>query len=254
MIIKAWAHSVDGGLGYNEEAYYFDEEKGIYLLSHGMGGATHGSSASQQACFFVSDFLESIQNSSEYTWPYEMLPELSREQNLMRVAFLLANEKIYEENLEKYSKPMRASQMLAVYQSGARVSFLNLGLNRVYIYRDGSLQRVIHETSLAQWKHIVPVKRDNNIALGALGLDEAIINMDFYETTLKTGDMILTMSAGVYLLLDDEKLQKIISRTSDQLQRIPQEILSFVQNQSPKINATLMALSAQEENFEEIFS
>ncbi|MBI2027069.1 MAG: hypothetical protein HYS98_04615 [Deltaproteobacteria bacterium] len=254
MILKGYAGSIDGGLGYNEDAYYLDEERGIYLLSDGMGGPEKGPNASQQACFLISDFLESTTESAEHTWPYEMLPHLSRGQNLIRVSVLLANEKIYEENLEKYSKPARASQIIALQLKGRTISAVNVGLNRAYLLRENSLQRIVHEVSLARQQHIVPISRQNNSALCALGLEESIHNMSFYEATLKEGDMILMISAGVYLSLDDEKIQKIVSSNLPSPQRNCSEILSFVQSRSPKHNATVVVLSAQEENLEDVFS
>ncbi|MBI2609124.1 MAG: serine/threonine-protein phosphatase [Deltaproteobacteria bacterium] len=236
------AHTVEGKRKFNEDAYYADSEKGLFMLLDGMGGPGFGEEATRRVSFYVAEFLESMMENEEATWPYERLEKLTLQENILRVGFLSANERLYKEALQEYQKEVMGTSLLIAQVKGRKLILGHAGTCHAYLLRDGYLSELTEDHSYAAEKRIVPLRSEKNISLSVLGLQEKLPKAQFKEKTLKKGDRILLVSDGVSLVVSNQELQRILNKNSHDLHAFCEEMTSLAESRDTSDNATAFIL------------
>lgn len=243
-----WAvHTSDGGRHFNEDAYYADSEKGIFIVADGMGGPNRGDIAAKHTCFYVSEFLESISLNQEATWPYERKEELSHLENVLRISFLITNERLFQESLDQFQKEVMGTELVAAFLTGKKLVFGSVGCTRAYLFRDDYLQQLTEDASYAKYKKIVPARMEKNMPLEVLGLQEKLNFVSTQEKSCKQGDKYLLVSNGVSGVLKNEEIQKIMSRKTNDLHSLCEELCDLAQSRNCLDNITALVLEIPEE-------
>ena len=240
------AHTSEGSRKFNEDAYYADSDKGLFMLLDGMGGPGFGDEAARRASFYVAEFLESMIENEEATWPYERLENLTLHENILRVSFLLANERLHKEAFQEYQKEVMGTSLLVAHIKGRKLILGHAGNSSAYLLREGYLTELTENQSYAAEKRIVPLTPEKNIPLAVLGLQEKLPTAQFKEKMLKKGDRILLVSDGVTSVLKNQELQKILDSNSKDLQAFCEEVTSLAESRGTSDNATAFILEAGE--------
>jgi protein phosphatase len=72
------------------------------------------------------------------------------------------------------------------------------------------LQQTINELPfLAPVKRLLP---NSNILLNAIGIDENLVNIDVFKTTIEPGDILLLTSDGVHDYLSENEIENILRK------------------------------------------
>ena len=146
----------------NEDSFLVDEQRRLFLVADGMGGAQAGEHASRIAIDTVSERLAGQSPSVE----------------LLIEAFEQANRNVIEHAGQDSQFEGMGTTLLGLWDAGDKAYIASVGDSRAYLFEDGMLTSITEDQT---WVNEVGRK---------LGLE---------ESTLKTHPMrhVLTMAIGV---------------------------------------------------------
>ena len=206
----------------NQDYLFFSDEAvgcfpNLYIVADGMGGHRAGDKASS---YSVTRFVELARKTERE------LPFLSMEKILKQV-----NKEVFQlsQREEEYSGMGTTFVVATVVDKVVYV--MNVGDSRLYYY-DGKLKQVTMDHSLVE--ELVRAGELNrlesrnhpqkNIITKAVGVSETI-QPDFFMLDSEEGEKILLCSDGLTNMVDDEKLEEIMSEP-EELNQMAQECIN----------------------------
>ncbi|MEC8643751.1 MAG: PP2C family serine/threonine-protein phosphatase [Pseudomonadota bacterium] len=183
----------------NEDALYFDEDNGLWVVADGIGGVKGGELASAA----VIDHLRS----------FKQLENVSKSIRDLEARFLIANSAcrvIFE-------KQVVGSTVAALFHYESLVVFLWAGDSRIYRLREGSLSLMTVDHNLAQERvRRGEVSQENsqslpssNVLTRAVGIHHKLrVEMNF--APLQSGDRFLICTDGLYRELAFSKIESLL--------------------------------------------
>ena len=206
----------------NQDYLFFSDEAvgcfpNLYIVADGMGGHRAGDKASS---YSVTRFVELARKTERE------LPFLSMEIILKQV-----NKEVFQlsQREEEYSGMGTTFVVATVVDKVVYV--MNVGDSRLYYY-DGKLKQVTMDHSLVE--ELVRAGELNrlesrnhpqkNIITKAVGVSETI-QPDFFMLDIEEGEKILLCSDGLTNMVDDEKLEEIMSEP-EELNQMAQECIN----------------------------
>ena len=206
----------------NQDYLFFSDEAvgcfpNLYIVADGMGGHKAGDKASS---YSVTRFVELARKTEKD------LPFLSMEKILKQV-----NKEVFQlsQREEEYSGMGTTFVVATVVDKVVYV--MNVGDSRLYYY-DGKLKQVTMDHSLVE--ELVRAGELNrlesrnhpqkNIITKAVGVSETI-QPDFFMLDIEEGEKILLCSDGLTNMVDDEKLEEIMSEP-EELNQMAQECIN----------------------------
>ena len=194
---------------------------GVYIVADGMGGYEGGEVASSIAIRTVGGMLQQ-QVLAHLVTGEEHVPSRDEGIKLLREAIMEANRRIAQLNSQRRSEMGTTITMALVVGNHATIA--NVGDSRTYLWRDGKLKPLTQDHSLVarliaagqltpeEGRHF---ERRNEIyrALGDahLTLDE----IDIYEHRLGPFDALLLCSDGLWEMVRDEDMERIMLAAPD---------------------------------------
>ena len=196
----------------NEDAVGFDASAGWVAVFDGVGGVAGGEEASKRGLEILGNRLAAIpvDTANDDIW------------DGVREAFEQANREIRRVGGE--------TTAVAVKIAGDKEKFAYIGIigdSRLYLFRDGRLERITEDYSLADRetsKKLDTVKREEdlageeliqfrrrNIITGDLKGSSSFYGVDEYKRKLVPGDVLVLTSDGVHDNLTTDEIEKIIS-------------------------------------------
>ncbi len=187
----------------NEDAFLNNSQYSLFMVADGMGGHDWGDVASRV-------LLSSVIADLELSLPDAAIIS----ENSLRRAVHYGNRTIY--NLKQVDESLKTvGTTLVGFIPGFFCGFaFNVGDSRLYRFRDGRLEQMTKDHSLENtlpdfMQGLVQGKYSSVLskALGA-AKDEDI---DLYEFDLKKDDLILLCTDGLYSMLSEEEIVKILN-------------------------------------------
>jgi PPM family protein phosphatase len=185
------------------------------IVADGMGGQAYGEIASKRAIEVVPRELRKLLTGAAAE---------DQAKTAIRRSVLQANEEIITlGTLDRDMKNMGTTIVLALWRKGQELYVANLGDSRAYLVRDGSIEQLTVDHSLAQAlvenKTISPAEakehRFRNVLWKYLGSKEIGDGPDVKTVHLQAGDRILLCSDGLTGPVPDEKLLQFITEHPD---------------------------------------
>ncbi len=191
-------------------------EKGsILVVADGMGGATAGEVASQMATRFIFDDLVS-------GWVLQRRTDLRAFGASLQEAIEGANREIHRYSLTDENLQGMGTTLTAVGILGKDITFAQVGDSRGYLVRNGQIEQVTQDQSLAQ--HLVEkgqmseadaeASPGRNIILQALGPKPAV-EVVFSRRKALRGDIVVLCSDGLSGVVTEEEIQETVARCQD---------------------------------------
>jgi len=192
---------------HNEDSYLLSEKSEfpmLFAVADGMGGHAAGSVASS----LLVDQLEQFDCKIE--------PE--RELELLRHAIENANLGIFRAAEKDRALHGMGTTLVAALILGENYIAANVGDSRMYQFSKKTLESITTDHSLVEQlvlagaitKEEARVHPQRNIITRAMGLSP-IVDVDLFERTWSSGDIILLCSDGLHGSVEDEDIITVLS-------------------------------------------
>jgi serine/threonine protein phosphatase PrpC len=141
----------------------------------------------------------------------------------LRTAIEHSSEEIVEYGKQHSEARGLGSTVTAALTVGDQAFIANVGDSRTYLFRDGKLQRVTHDHSLVErLVEAGQIDRDDvydhpnrNLVYRSLGAGKSEVEVDIYTEQLKPGDILLLCSDGLWEMVRDPQIERILTEMTD---------------------------------------
>jgi serine/threonine protein phosphatase PrpC len=217
----------------------------LMVVSDGMGGAAAGEVASD---FAVKTLLETLTKSANQK-------VLSDE---LKTAAEKANERIWNYAQDNPAMMGMGATLTAVLACGSTVHIAQVGDSRAYLIRDGKIEQLTRDQSLAQalvdsgmiapdQAHLIP----QNVIIQALGT-QPTLNVVMSEIELCRNDALLICSDGLSNKIKAQEMVETINQTGD-LKEAVRQLIDKANERGGEDNITVIVSRFAGEGLQEKF-
>lgn len=221
----------------NEDRFYFDVDRGIYLVVDGVGGQAGGETAAETALLQVRTRLERDAGSAE---------------ERLREAITLANNEVYRLSRTNAEWTGMACVLTAAVVEGNRVTIGHVGDSRFYKLRRGNIQKLTHDHSpvgeredAGELKELDAMRhpRRNEVFRDIGSERHAPADRDFVEiveNTFEDDAAFLLCSDGLSDLVTSQQMLEISHRHAGDPERVVQALIAQANREGGKDNVTIV--------------
>ena len=194
-------------------------EVGLYIVADGMGGHQAGELASSQV---VREVLDQVQQQFQVLQAVPRvkrqtvkLDELITPGEALEGAIQRANNVLY--NARQQIGTDRGTTITAALLVGDLCSIANVGDSRTYLFHNGKLEQVSQDHSLVASLVAANLIQPGEVRghpqrssiLRSLG-EQSKVDVDLFQRQLATGDRLLLCSDGLWEMVLDSDMEKIL--------------------------------------------
>jgi protein phosphatase len=223
----------------NQDFYYCSDEPvgilpNLYIVADGMGGHNAGDFASR---FSVERFVNLIRESKERT-PISAIEAALKTTN---------EELIAKAKTQREYEGMGTTFVMATLLTDGYLLIANIGDSRLYIVND-RIQQITEDHSLVgEMVRNGELKKDEarfhpqkNVVLRALST-RTVVSPDFYKIRVNRGDYILLCSDGLWEMVEEGELLKLVSEYED-VSDIAEKMVFMANENGGKDNITIILM------------
>ena len=190
----------------NEDSMLCDQERGIFAVADGVGGAEAGEVASQTAVDVLDEAFRHRINDSDDV------------EDLMELAIQRANASIHQMASEHPRFSMMATTVVALHLDGLKATFGHVGDSRLYrLAPDGTLVRETADHSIVEEEvragRMTPEQAANhpskNVISRALGAEPSV-EVDMKTIEVEDGTSFLLCTDGITRHIPDQELRDLL--------------------------------------------
>ena len=193
----------------NEDNFYADANpfRGLFIVADGMGGHAAGEVASEMAVQIVTRELVGVRTANDQA-------VIDRVAQSLRTA----NQAIFNRTLQEVDKQGMGTTASVLLLAGGHYLIGQVGDSRVYLLRDGQLRQITKDHSYVQEQvdagFLTPEQARyhpySNVITRCVGASESV-EPDVYVGEARAGDVFLVASDGLTGMVDDKRLQQLLS-------------------------------------------
>lgn len=227
----------------------------IALVADGVGSAKHAADASRMAGeLFVAEVGKQmerdgqidVEKAAQAVNIYLLSESRRKIRELERSAAKTGQKEVdFSSGAYAYETAMETTFTGIVVQNEKIVS-AHLGDSRLYLFSNGLLTKMTEDQTLAEnlrEQGATSIKpEDESTITNCLGVDDASFVIDEYKAV--AGDAWLLVSDGVYAVLTDDELQKILSQQKD-AQSLADDIIEAVKAKGVADDATAVVVKVK---------
>ncbi|MEA4924367.1 MAG: Stp1/IreP family PP2C-type Ser/Thr phosphatase [Syntrophomonadaceae bacterium] len=192
----------------NEDHYYIDTDKGIFLVCDGMGGHKGGDVASQMA-------VETVRQSLDWEGPDDLVPSLLK-------TIQLANEVIYNKGQTDESLHEMGTTLTTAVILDQNMTIAHVGDSSLFHYRAGVLKKITRDHTLAEQMRADGLLKQedigsnvyNHVLTRAVGVEDHV-ETDIYHQEIAEGDWILLSTDGLTDLVKENEICEYLDSAHD---------------------------------------
>lgn len=229
----------------NQDAFFEDQEKGLFIVADGMGGHAAGATASQRVVEKLPGLvLEGYARLAQNGRPVSD-GEIGQ---VLRKAAIKLNAQIHSEGAADSDKRgMGATMVLASFLE-KWVFLMHLGDSRAYLWRRGYFQQLTEDHTvgmmLLRLNQITPEELEKKPVLQRLsrcvGM-EGEAKPEVQKMIVQDGDRLLLCSDGLTKMVPDERLAEILGGV-DEPEVICRQLVSAANAAGGKDNITAVVI------------
>ena len=235
----------------NEDNLRVVPEMGLFILSDGIGGATHGEVASELAVTTIEEHCR--KGSTDPSLPYEgeFRPDLTEKTNRLASALRLANHSIYQAASADPNMRGMGATIVAMWLDGDRLSLAHVGDSRAYRLRQNTMEQLTRDHSLVAEQVrlgiLTPEQAEHSeyqtMLIRALGAADTV-EVDVDEHVILDGDAYLLCSDGLSRMIPDDKIAEAIF-SSRKAQKAVDQLVELAKEAGGLDNVTAILVHCQ---------
>lgn len=224
----------------NEDSFYVDDKKGIFIVADGMGGHNAGEVASQMA---VETIKECFDKNTAFVY--------NDYSKLIEKAIKEANTAIYKKaNQNEALQGMGTTIVFALIKED-KLYLAHVGDSRAYMLTKKGLKQLTEDHSLvndlikqgklsAEEAHFHPMRHVITRALGVKNEVEVDVNTIPYK-----GGLILLCTDGLTDMLEDKEIEEIVKNTPEP-QKACELLIGKANERGGRDNVTVVVVGERE--------
>jgi protein phosphatase len=224
----------------NEDALLHDQERSIFAVADGVGGAEAGEVASQTAIEVLDEAFRHQVDGTDV-------------EDLMELAIQRANASIHQMAQEHAKFSMMATTIVALHLKGNIATFGHVGDSRLYcLTPDGQLHRETEDHSIVEEEvragRMTPEQAANhpskNVISRALGAEQAV-EVDMKTIEVEDGTEFLLCTDGITRHVSDNELRQLMV-VSNSLEDLCNELKRRCYERGAEDNLTVIVVRVGE--------
>ncbi|HWE42086.1 MAG TPA: Stp1/IreP family PP2C-type Ser/Thr phosphatase [Gemmatimonadaceae bacterium] len=226
----------------NEDSFHskVDETGGIFIVADGMGGHAAGEVASEMAVEILRDQLSALRDLHDRNAADKVM-------NALRGA----NLAIYNRTVTETDKQGMGTTASVLIISGRRYLIGQVGDSRIYLLRDGALRQLTKDHSYVQEQvdagFLTPEQARyhpySNVITRCVGASDDV-EPDTFAGETRDGDIFLVASDGLTGMVDDRRLQQLLSARAEP-QRIVDSLIAEANGRGGLDNITAILVQVR---------
>lgn len=206
--MQAWGITEPGMIRTQNQDDYsiikLSRDQMLVVVCDGMGGAKSGNIASSMAVdVFTGEVRRTVRSN--------MKPE--KIDTMLQSALELANKAVHEQSQLSEEYQGMGTTLVAAFVQKDRLTVVNVGDSRAYLFDDSGVQLVTTDHSLVELmvqrgeltREAAKNHPGKNLITRAVGT-ESTVECDLYHLPLSKGNCVLLCSDGLSNLLSDQEL------------------------------------------------
>jgi len=219
----------------NEDQYYIDADRGIFLVCDGMGGHKGGNVASQMA-------VEAMHQNLCWDGADDIVPVLLK-------AVKLANKAIYDKGQSDEALYEMGTTITAAVIFNGSLVIAHVGDSSLFLYQEGKLRKITRDHTLAEqmltdgllMQEDIQANVYNHVLTRAVGVENHV-EVDIYQQEVAKGDWILLSTDGLTDLVTDKEICEYLGSASDP-QETARALVDLALGKGGYDNITIVLLS-----------
>ena len=219
----------------NEDQYYIDTDRGIFLVCDGMGGHKGGNVASQMA-------VETVCQNLYWDGADDIVPGLLN-------AVKLANKAIYDKGQSDEALYEMGTTLTAAVIINGSLVIAHVGDSSLFLYQEGKLRKITRDHTLAEqmltdgllMQEDIQANVYNHVLTRAVGVENQV-EVDIYQQELAQGDWILLSTDGLTDLVTEREISEYLGSASDP-QETARALVDLALGKGGYDNITIVLLS-----------
>jgi PPM family protein phosphatase len=226
----------------NEDSFHSktDDTGGIFIVADGMGGHAAGEVASEMAVEILRDQLSALRDLHDRNAADKVM-------NALRGA----NLAIYNRTVTETDKQGMGTTASVLIISGRRYLIGQVGDSRIYLLREGALRQLTKDHSYVQEQvdagFLTPEQARyhpySNVITRCVGASDDV-EPDTFAGETRDGDIFLVASDGLTGMVDDRRLQQLLSSRAEP-QRIVDSLIAEANGRGGLDNITAILVQVR---------
>jgi PPM family protein phosphatase len=226
----------------NEDSFHSktDDTGGIFIVADGMGGHAAGEVASEMAVEILRDQLSALRDLHDRNAADKVM-------NALRGA----NLAIYNRTVTETDKQGMGTTASVLIISGRRYLIGQVGDSRIYLLREGALRQLTKDHSYVQEQvdagFLTPEHARyhpySNVITRCVGASDDV-EPDTFAGETRDGDIFLVASDGLTGMVDDRRLQQLLSSRAEP-QRIVDSLIAEANGRGGLDNITAILVQVR---------
>lgn len=228
----------------NEDAFFYSDPRGLYIVADGMGGHQAGEVAAGIAVDIIPRELGIADIATQ---------DLNDAKTSIVRAVATAKRQIIREAYNTPNKHGMGTTVALVAMHGEKAIVAHAGDSRVYLLRGDSLIQLTTDHSLVQQKidkhelsrEEARVHQHRNIITRALSSYSEFDDCDVEDYLAMPGDIFLLCSDGLTGEVEDEKIQELLKQNKPPCE-IARDLIAAAKNSGGNDNITALVVKVSE--------
>lgn len=233
----------------NEDALFFDDALGLYVVADGMGGHRAGEIASKLVIDTISKYVREASNNGDDAAKSASDKTLSREANMLLSGIYLSNRVVHKASIQNEDFRGMGSTVSAVYFTAGTLIAANVGDSPIYLIRDGQIKLLSKpHTVLAEQQALNPANANKlgmefrHVLTRAMGTEDSV-NADIFELQCFKDDILVISSDGLSDKALPEEILELVDRNG--LKTACQRLVNLANDRGGDDNITTIVLKVK---------
>jgi len=233
----------------NEDAFFCDDELGLYVVCDGVGGNAKGEVASAESVALVHGWVKRWRGTVENFVAEPSRSNCAAVRRVMENAVQSACYMVFGMGLQDPQQRGMSTTLSSLLIAGGSAFIAQVGDSRVYLHRHGEATQLTEDHTLVNFRLklglITPEEAENapgkNVITRAVGHQDHV-EVDCLDIPLQAGDRLMLCSDGLHGYLEEGELD---ARLEGERAAVCQSLIDMANERGGRDNVTAVVVDPE---------